>query len=420
MDGFGWWRMVMMGVLGLASAALGTVGDWVQLELRDGRTIEGKVVEETDHKVVIDYYHGSVPVKWTFARSDIKKLTVKEQGGRDDQVEGLKDTKPSSGDEEGRGGYAVVPAQGSIGHQLSRQFFAEAIDEALDEGAEVLVFHLESPGGFVQTLKEIRETIDSEAGELEVAFYVDGQCFSAAALLCMSSEHFYVGEGAALGAAVHIKGNESGGVDPVEAKYMAAEASIWRGYAEKHGRPGVLTDAMIMQDVEVWADRSGEPWVLYRQEPSSGGAQCIDTKSSILALTHDEAIGTDAADGSARSALEVARRLARVDREAFDGAKLAERVHDKQGRMISGIVGRVRAAERADAELQKRIEDGDLTLTQAKSYCRKRMRLLQAIKRDVESAPYLAFYLRSTEDVTAEKIEEWITYWRDLLDSLDG
>lgn len=423
MDRFGWCRSVVAAwtVLVGAVCAHGAVGDWIVMDLRDGRTIEGKVVEETDHKIVIDYYGAGVPVQWTFAKSDIRKVTVKpaeERPAKTPELPGAKPSSPTSDDgADQKGGYAVVPARGSIGHQLSTHFFAEAIDEARDQGAEVVVFHLESPGGYVQTLKEIRETIDKEARGVEVAFFVDGQCFSAAALLCMSNEHFYVGTGAALGAAVHIKGNASGGVDPVEAKYMAAEASIWRGYAEKHGRPGLLTDAMIMQDVEVWADKSVEPWALYRQRPSGGG-DLIDSDTSILALTHDEAIGVDAADGSARSATAVGKRLSKVDRVAFDGARLADRIHNKQERMISQIVSRFSTAEREDAELLKKIEDGELTLAQAKSFCRKRMGLLRAIKRDVESAEYLSFYLASTEGITAAHLDEWIGVWQQRLDNL--
>jgi len=126
----------------------------------------------------------------------------------------------------GDGGWVLVPAHGTIGVELTRNFFETCMTRAANAGAEVIIFDLKSPGGYLYSLDEIYESLHAKPSDTKVVFYVNDACFSAAALLCITSDSFFVGPGASFGSAVVIQDDGNGGTDAVNAKYASAQASI--------------------------------------------------------------------------------------------------------------------------------------------------------------------------------------------------
>lgn len=315
------------------------VGDWVSVALRDGREFSGQVVEETNFKLILNVKQGTIVAKMTIAKSDIRetklqKSTADVTGA--DKAAPAKLTTPEEDQESmpaaapGTGGYIIAPLSGVFGEELTAGFVRAFLQRAVDVKAEAVIFELESPGGMVSELDKIRGVIDEYEPRVKVVFYVKTEAFSAAALLCMSSAHFYVGPGARLGAAVAFH-EDSTGSKEVDAKYNSAFAARWRALAEKAGRPGLLVDAMVLLEREVYADTSQTPWKLTAKEPSQGGddIQQIDDKTSILSLTEGQAVNTGAADGSAPSARALVEKLglSNPGRRAVDGEAFARAYH---------------------------------------------------------------------------------------------
>ena len=68
----------------------------------------------------------------------------------------------------------------------------------------------------------------------------------------------YIGPGARFGAAVGYVWNDSGDAS-VDAKFNSALAATWRAYAEAHGRPGIVVDAMILPESRSTRTRRRRP-----------------------------------------------------------------------------------------------------------------------------------------------------------------
>lgn len=340
-----------LAALVLASTALG-VGEFADVHLYDGRHFFGKVVEEDANKIVLEIHHGSIVVNMTFGADEVRSIERHEAPEEPDadavpQDDGADDTTTPEGPEPGgTGGWAIVPVSGVVGEEITAGFFKAARREAERAGAEGIVFHLRSPGGLVREMVPIRRELDETERAMRVAFFVDEEAFSAAALLCLSCKDFYVGEGARIGAAVAFRWGT--GAAEVDAKFSAAFSATWRAHAERAGRNPALVDAMVEMKTELWADTSTEPWTLSTHEPGpvrraegaddaehpAGGPEAdegrfveLDDEKSILALTHSQAVNVGAADGLLRRPRDVALKLdlASPEREAFDGERFSER-----------------------------------------------------------------------------------------------
>jgi hypothetical protein len=316
-------------------AAARGVGDWVDVTLRDGREFFGQVIEETDFKLVLNVRQGAITAKMTLPRSDIREVKLQKNSVESAiPATGKAPTRPADEEEgeplstaaPGTGGYVVVPIEGVFGEELTAGLVRAALQRCVDARAEAAILELRSPGGMVSELDKIREVIDSFEGRLRVVMYVPDEAFSAAALLCMSSREFYVGPGARVGAAVAFQESSTGSKE-VDAKYNSAFAARWRALTEKAGRPGLLVDAMVVLEREVYADTRKTPWSLTSRKPldDSERIELLDSPSTILTLTERQAVGCGAADGTAATAREVAAvlKLEHPNRRAIDGEAFA-------------------------------------------------------------------------------------------------
>ncbi|MCA9281180.1 MAG: hypothetical protein H6812_01505 [Phycisphaeraceae bacterium] len=341
-------RLVVCVVLALFVCAEALAGK-VTVTLRDGRVFTGFVHEETEFKIVLDVPFSGITSRMTFAMRDVDTITREEDkeagspvdGGDGADESGDAPTDDANTDAQRAGGYVVIPAHGGVGVELTADYFDDVLNRAVRCGAEVAIIHVDSPGGLVAELDAIRDVLDRYEDKITIAFYVDNEAFSAAALLCMSGKHLYIGKRASIGAAVAFSG--SVGNYKVDAKFNSAFAAKWRGRAEEVGRPGLLIDAMILPETEVYAEKSTEPWTLSPDKPSKGdGAewQTLDNKREILSLTHLTATGTGAVNGSADSAHDVAALIGveRNQAASFDGERYAASYYASQERNINTVV----------------------------------------------------------------------------------
>lgn len=335
--------IVLMVVVSVCADAL---SEKVTVTLRDGRVFTGQLAEETEFKIVVDVPFSGITSRMTFAMRDIDTIERESASPaaptRDDDDETTPGHDPAApGEADQIGGYVVIPARGGVGVELTADYFNDALNRAVRAGAEAAIIHIDSPGGLVAELDKIRDTLDAYEDRITIAFYVDREAFSAAALLCMSSEHLFVGPRASIGAAVAFSG--SVGNYKVDAKFNSAFAAKWRGRAEQAGRPGLLVDAMILPEKEVFAEQSSEPWKLADDKPTKrdeGDWKSIDNKREILSLTSVSALATGAADASAASPHDAAARLglSRCEPASFDGERYAASYYASQERNINTVV----------------------------------------------------------------------------------
>jgi membrane-bound serine protease (ClpP class) len=166
----------------------------------------------------------------------------------------------------------VIPINGviepGIGHFLER-----SLDEAESLGATAVILDINTPGGRLDTVLEMRDAIlDSP---LRTIAFVNREAFSAGALITIASKEIWIAPGGVFGAATPVLGSET-----ADAKTISAVRSTFRATAETRGRDPVIAEAMVDPEVQI---------------PG------LDSATTLLTLTSDQAMQWNYADGIADS-----------------------------------------------------------------------------------------------------------------------
>jgi len=386
----------------------------VTVFLRDGREFTGRLIEELPHRITIEAVISGITVEMSFGANEVRSIERYEQ-------EIVPPVRPDEGREQaeassGEGGWVLVPAHGTIGVELTRNFFETCLTRAVNAGAEVIIFDLKSPGGYLYSLDEIYEALQSRSGDTRVVFYVNDACFSAAALLCITSDSFFVGPRASFGSAVVVQRDGRGGTDAVNAKYASAQASIWRTRAEQKGRPGILVNAMMLLETELWADKSKSPWKLHASRPGGAGsnAEIVVDGRSILSMTASEAVALGAADDVRNDIHHLISELGlnNPDREAISGANQARTVIRTQQRRVNDLDRRIDFINSVLDRIEEGIKDESITVDQFRRDLIRVRAGLDRIQREMQQTDYIRFQclLRGMN-------EESIAGWKVAIDN---
>jgi len=164
----------------------------------------------------------------------------------------------------------VIPINGviepGIGHFLTR-----SLDDAESRGATAVILDINTPGGRLDTVLEMRDTIlDSP---LRTIAFVNREAFSAGALITIASKEIWIAPGGVFGAATPVLGGET-----ADAKTVSAVRSTFRATAETRGRNPLIAEAMVDPSVVI---------------PD------LDSATTLLTLTSDQAMQWQYADGIA-------------------------------------------------------------------------------------------------------------------------
>lgn len=173
----------------------------------------------------------------------------------------------------------VIPIEGTVEKGLAA--FVERSLDALD-GATAVVFRIDTFGGRVDAAVQIRDAI--LATDAPTIAYVQ-RAISAGALIALAADVIVMGPGASMGAATPVTQGADGEMAPTSEKVVSYMRAEMRSTAEANGRPGVVAEAMVDEDIAI--------------------AGLID-KGKLLTLTGQRAVQAGGADLVAAS-LEAAR-----------------------------------------------------------------------------------------------------------------
>ncbi|HZL86661.1 MAG TPA: NfeD family protein [Candidatus Krumholzibacteria bacterium] len=138
-----------------------------------------------------------------------------------------------------------VPITGMIDMGLS-PFVRRAFDEAQERGARAVLFEINTLGGRLDAMLEIRDAI-VEARVPTLAF-VHPRAISAGALIAIACDSLYMAPGSTIGAATPVEGDT--GVKASE-KVVSFSRSEFRSTAERKGRDPDLAAAMVDESIEI-------------------------------------------------------------------------------------------------------------------------------------------------------------------------
>jgi len=404
-----------------------SIGDWVKVTLRDGRSFTGRIVDTDAYKIVLELDIAGIAMTKDFARFDVSAIESAgdpegeeddRRGGRDRDRERDRDADRDRGADEEEpagpdsGGYVLVSLDGEIGEEWTGDFVRFVLDRAESNDAEAVILHITSPGGYLEGLERVFEELDEDR-DVEVVAYVDDECFSAAAILAMSCDKFFVGPRATFGAAV-IWEREGDSRDAVDAKLAGAQVATWRSRVQDQGRPGVLVDAMALQESELWADKSTTPWTLYASRPGRGSsAEQLDDSRRVLSLTADEAVAMAAADGFARNVKELVDTLDLEEptRVAWDAASHVRRHQSLVERTLEETWRVIHAHEELVANFGEGFDERTTRIDVVREVRKVRAQLkrIQRLSRQHEHVELI---------INRDIVDEWIAEMEELIDRI--
>lgn len=160
------------------------------------------------------------------------------------------------------------------------RYTREALSEAREKGADLLVVHLNTYGGSVEHADSIRSALLRYPGP--VVGFVDNNAASAGALIALACDSVYMHPGSSMGAATVVNGQDG---QAMPDKYQSYMRGMMRSTAEHHGRVDgrwrrnpLIAEAMVDTRVVV--------------------PGLVDS-TRVLTFTPDEAVRWGYADGKA-------------------------------------------------------------------------------------------------------------------------
>jgi len=166
----------------------------------------------------------------------------------------------------------VVPIRGTIEPGIAH-FLERSLDEAEEAGASVVVLDINTPGGRLDTVLQMREMILESP--VKVVAFVNREAFSAGALITIASGEIWMAPAAVFGAATPVLGSTG---ETADEKTVSAVRSTFRATAEERGRDPLVAEAMVDPAVVV---------------------EGLDSADTLLTLSVEQAQAWGYADGVA-------------------------------------------------------------------------------------------------------------------------
>jgi len=207
----------------------------------------------------------------------------------------------------------VIPIKGNIEPGLAA-FIRSETRKALADGADFLIFEIDTFGGRVDTALQISAFIGSVKGVKTIAWIRGGPesmgvSWSAGALIALSCSSIYMANGTSIGAAAPVTIGVDGKSESAGEKSISAVRSQMAAIAEKNGHPVAIAYAMVDADVELWeielAGKTGvasaaEAERLEKERPTDfRRIQLVSAKGKLLSLTAGESVRYGLAAGTA-------------------------------------------------------------------------------------------------------------------------
>jgi len=326
------------------------------LLLVDGRIFHGELIEEADRYIRFRHNGHGIWQTEKISRLDIDTLRIErgDQSDRGGEFDGMDDTDPGSPDDSDpapsgpvKSGTTVVviPLHGSVGpnDDLSRtgSFNAEIVEQCLvraeRDNADVVIFDVDSPGGFVLEMESICDRIMARHDDLRMIAFVD-EAYSAAAIISLTCRELAVRPNSLFGAATIIRRGENGEISELDAKLASPHYARQRQYMHASGKPYDVVAAMTIMKTRLWwSDARG-----FTTDPAdvqAGGEwDIVDDEQSILTVTADEAVRWRLANHVAADVDMLVERL-RLKRpvDVVDYGPLVRRYNDEIDRRLAAL-----------------------------------------------------------------------------------
>ncbi len=120
------------------------------------------------------------------------------------------------------------------------------LDEAAEEGAAAVIIVIDTPGGRLDAVIELRDSLIKS--KVPTISLIDTLALSAGALIAIATDEIYMTPGSVLGAATPVLGGTG---EVADAKTISAVKAMFESTAEQTGRDPEIAGAMVDTNVEI-------------------------------------------------------------------------------------------------------------------------------------------------------------------------
>ena len=144
----------------------------------------------------------------------------------------------------------IIKMEGMI-TPLSGAIWKRKYTEALEQNPDVIILHIDSPGGYLSTTMQMVDMLQRTEG-IETVAYIDHEAISGAALTALAADRIIIAPGARIGDAGLIVEGDDSAYRYADAKARSLLIAQVRTIAETAGRPPALAEAMVDKDAVVF------------------------------------------------------------------------------------------------------------------------------------------------------------------------
>lgn len=217
------------------------------------------------------------------------------------QRESLRETPPDKENRKVR----LIKVDGII-DRLQESFLVRQINSAVADGAEVIVFEIDSPGGLLVASITLANAIaDLESNKVRTVAYIPREAISGAAIIALGCDDIYLHSDAKIGDAGPIEMRPGQPFERAPEKILSPLKVALRDLAEKKHRPVAICEAMADRSMKVFQVShrdSGQVWFMSELEIHTANGEWI--QGPQLRETNGELLFT--ANGSRANELKLA------------------------------------------------------------------------------------------------------------------
>jgi len=234
---------------------------------------------------------------------------------------------------------AIIRLSGDVNNMMKRSL-ERRIDTARKAGCTLIIFEMDTYGGYVQSALEISHIVKRLPDEniLTVA-WVNDKAYSAGSMISVACQQIVMNSSGTIGDCAPILGNGASMAPEERAKATSPVLAEFQDSAKKNGYDPTLLSAMVVSTIEIhevhnaatgetrFVDTPAKDKLLAEEIPAPGGAkerpwkfvQTVDSATQLLTITAPTALrmgiskATINDEAALRTALNVRGDLIRLD-----------------------------------------------------------------------------------------------------------
>ena len=136
---------------------------------------------------------------------------------------------------------------------LTQEFNDRQIQRMLGEGANLLIFEIDSPGGYLEASATLAMRISElDPKQVKTVAYIPQAAHSGAAMIALGCDEIILHPGAQIGDAGPIEIQDGGGFERADEKILSVVRTTMKTLAERKGRPAAVAMAMADKNLNVY------------------------------------------------------------------------------------------------------------------------------------------------------------------------